>query len=159
MNASLVEKHLKLCSSSFREFNNLITSKPTTLRSDKSKKIYTYFHLSILPLIDTLEPAKYKSICRILSKLYKQKTPKIDETIDGINGFLKDELRTTNHVILANENPVIETEAERSSSPLEPSTPTHKITEQKKAQGTKENKMTKEQIIDVIVKAINNSLN
>lgn len=100
MSDLLIQKHMTL--SKLKEFNNLVISKATQLRNPRTRKIYEYFHTSVLPKINEINETIYKKVTRELSKLYRDKTIDVDETLNNISRLI------SSPNITAPESPVVQ---------------------------------------------------
>lgn len=142
-----------------REFSNMVNSKITQLRSERTKTLYNYVHTEIVPLVDKMRFPYFESVIKSLSRLYRSKID-LDEGLKEMRSYI-DEILTdtpahpdekTDEEVSEYENetesedeqyspakqnsshaprPSINTEPEHSPSSEDPKTPTHRIAEKK----------------------------
>jgi len=77
----LLNKYLVTHKTGLKEFNNLIQSRPTQIRSERNKKIYEHFHTNVLPNLDSMEPSEFKMKVKALSKLYRNKDSDVSDVV------------------------------------------------------------------------------
>ena len=119
--SDLFKNYLNSYSVGLKSFNSTMASKPTQLRSERTKQLYDFFHTSVLPAINTVNPKIYKQIIKSLSITCRNKDVDLEDVISQIRP------------LLTGTNVIVETP---SQSPLKnpefPPSPSHKATEQKK---------------------------
>ena len=123
-----LKSYLETYSTSLKEFNGLITSKPTQLRAERSKTIHSYFHTTVLPAMATTEPKVFKAIVRSLSQVCRNKSLDLEDTIEQIDAILKG----NSSLVSDTSKPTIDTETSKPCSPEVPESPCNAIVEKKK---------------------------
>lgn len=146
--ADLLKKYFEEHNKGLKEFNSMLSSKLSQLRSERTKKLYVFFHQQILPRIETLDKKTFNNVCRVLSMCYRNSKLDVDEAIaqipDIINGIqteVKDEKVDV---------PPLGISIESKISPITeeyPPSPTHKNTELKKKSIAKKSIVKKEKVI------------
>lgn len=108
------EKYLSEQRTGLKELNNLLSSRITTIRSERNKRIHTFFHTELLPLIETVDKKSFHTLMRYLSKLYRNPTFDVDEYLEEIR---KSVLQMTNNKHTG--QPKVETVAEKEENTTE----------------------------------------
>lgn len=117
------KQYLETHNVGLKEFNSMVSSKITQLRSERTKTVYNYFHNSVLPTMSKVEPKVFKAIVKSLSQVYRNKDIDVDDVISQINGLISGRPSINTHTPSPSRN-IIEPEV--------PESPSHKITEEKK---------------------------
>lgn len=141
---ALFQKYISEHSRGLKELNNMLSCKPTQLRSERTIKVYTFFHSKVLPLIDTMPSKSIQMICRALSMVYRSRGSSVEDALAHIDKYLTggDEEAVTIDTEVGEpttvpcDSPVVSIQTERSSSPVEvhpaePEAPTHAVAERK----------------------------
>lgn len=144
---ALLKNYLETYQVGLKEFNNMVMSKITQLRSERTKTIYQYFHNSILPAMSVLEPKMFKAIVKSLSQVYRNKDIDVEDTISQIEP------------LLVGGKPSVDTRTPSPSQnipdPLIPESPSHKVVEKKKKAMKKCAKSPKDkEMVKKLVKAL-----
>ena len=92
---ALLKTYFDIYHVGLKEFNGMASSKPTQLRSERTKEIYQYFHNSVLPAMSVVEPKTYKQIVKSLSQVYRNKSIDVGEAISQIDPLLSGSKITT----------------------------------------------------------------
>jgi hypothetical protein len=132
-----LEKHLANHQTALKEFNNMISSKPSQLRNERTKKVHAYFHSTILPLIDVLDSRDYRTVVKNLSKVYRDNKIDIDDAFSHINNSLKE--------MNVSQKPTVSIPEDTNTEQREVNhiAPTHKVAEAK-GRGKKKVKVVEE---------------
>lgn len=107
-----------------KELNNMLSSKITQLRSERTKAIYQYFHNSVLPAMSVIEPKIFKAIVKSLSQVYRNKNIDVDDAIGQIEPLLSGGTLTIDTKTPSPSHNIPDPEI--------PESPSHKIAEKKK---------------------------
>ena len=129
---TLFKKYVDLNINGVREFNRLVSSKITQLRNPRTKQIFEYFHKSILPGIDSIEPKVFKTIIKTLSQVYRDKQIDADDAIKQINSAIRGGSPVAKKVKSHTPHPSVQTDIPERYSPEKPDSPSHKIIAEKK---------------------------
>ena len=169
-NTQLFQRHCDMKIRAIKELQSMLSSKITTIRSDRTKTIYNYFYAEILPLIEKATTAQYTTIIKTFSKLYRSTKVPADIGIQQMKGYVDEIMNETDAEQTDSEcecdsdtdgheeeQPHIDTKQDRSLSPENPETPTHAKIASKKPKVIKHVKMNKDELTKVLMEAIKQS--
>jgi hypothetical protein len=148
--ADLLKRYFDEHNKGLKEFNSMISSKLTQLRSERTKKLYVFFHQQILPRIETLDKKTFNNVCRVLSICYRNSKFDVDETIAKIPDIINEMESQTEVKEEKVDIPPLGISIESKMSPIKeeyPASPTNKNFELKKKSIAKKSIVKKEKVV------------
>ena len=85
MTSTLLNMYLAKYNKALKQLNNLVSARPTQIRSIRNKKVFEYFHTKLLPKLESMDTKLFNSKIKELSKIYRNPKIDVDSALDDLN--------------------------------------------------------------------------